>query len=188
MRRTIVSLALFFVLTAFSVSAEPIAPPAIPTRYSEQIQTISLQYGLNPRFVQAVVWKESRFVATARGKHGEIGLMQLKMDTIRDWAKAHKRPVPSAASVYDPELNLHIGVWRLDQALRHWEGYDNQLQLALFEYNAGRRAILRRLAHCGGDIRLLLQSYSSGAYAAEILDKYGEYSRLDETATEVAQF
>jgi len=188
MRKTIVSLVLILVLTAFSVSAEPVAPPAIPTRYSEQIQTISLQYGLNPRFVQAVIWKESRFVATARGKHGEIGLMQLKMDTIRDWAKAHKRSVPSAASVYDPELNLHIGIWRLDQALRHWEGYPEQVQLALFEYNAGRKSILRRLAHCGGDIHLLLQTYRSGSYAAQILDKYAEYSRLEETAIEIAQF
>lgn len=188
MRRTIVSLALFFVLTAFSVSALPIAPAAIPTRYSEQIQTISLQYGLNPRFVQAVVWRESRFVATARGKHGEIGLMQLKMDTVRDWAKAHKRGVPSVASVYDPELNLHIGIWRLDQALRHWEGHPEQVRLALFEYNAGRKAVLRRLAHCNGDIQLLLQTYSSGDYVAKILDKYAEYSRLDETAIEIAQF
>lgn len=188
MRTCFATLVLFFVLTSFSVSAAPAAPTAVPSKYSDRIQTISLQFGLNPRFVQAVIWRESRFDASATGKHGEIGLMQLKMDTVRDWAKAHKRGVPSAASVYDPELNLHIGIWRLDQALRHWEGHPEQVRLALFEYNAGRKAILRRLAHCNGDIQLLLQTYSSGDYVAKILDKYAEYSRLDETAIEIAQF
>jgi len=188
MRVTIISLVLFFILTAFSVSAEPVAPAAVPTRYSDRIESVSLQYGLNPRFVQAVIWRESRFKASATGKKGEIGLMQLKMDTIRDWAKAHRRRVPSSESVYDPELNLHIGIWRLDQALRHWEGHPEQIRLALFEYNAGRKATLRRLAHCGGDTRLLLRTYDSGTYAEKILDKYAEYSRLDEAVVEMAQF
>lgn len=195
MRISFVSLVLSFVMTSFSVSAAPSAPSAvpsrysaIPSRYSDQIQTVSLQYGLNPRFVQAVIWRESRFNASAKGKNGEIGLMQLKMNTVRDWAKAHRRPVPSASSVYDPEMNLHIGIWRLDQALRHWEGYEDQIQLALFEYNAGRKAILRRLAHCGGDIPLLLRSYHAGSYATEILDKYAEYSSLDKPSMELAQF
>lgn len=188
MRTCFATLVLFFVLTSFSVSAAPAAPTAVPSKYSDRIQTISLQFGLNPRFVQAVIWRESRFDASATGKHGEIGLMQLRMNTVRDWARAHRRPVPTAESVYDPDLNLHIGIWRLDQALRHWEGYPEQIQLALFEYNAGRTAILRRLAHCGGDIALLLRSYRSGNYAAQILDKYAEYSRLDETAIEIAQF
>lgn len=187
MRGLLVSLILLVLTSSFSVSALPSAPTAVPSRYSDRIQTISLQYGLNPRFVQAVIWRESRYNALAHGKNGEIGLMQVKMTTVRDWAKAHRRSVPSAASVYDAELNLHIGIWRLDQALKHWEGYENQLELALFEYNAGRRAVLRRLAHCNGDIQLLLQSYSSGDYASQILDKYEEYSRLDGAGMEVAQ-
>ena len=179
---------LVFSLTSFSTSASSSVPTAVPSKYSAQIESIALQYGLNPRFVQAVIWKESRFNALARGKMGEIGLMQLRMTTVRDWAKAHRRPAPAAETVFDPDVNLHIGIWRLDQALRHWEGYEDQIQLALFEYNAGRTAILRRLAHCGGDVSLLLRTYASGKYAALILDKYEEYSLLGEAEMELAQF
>ena len=176
-----------FLFAVMSFAAEP-TMTAVPGKFSEQIEAISLQYGLNPRFVQAVVWRESRFNEYARGSHGEIGLMQLKMSTVRDWAKAHKRCIPATSSIYDAEVNLHIGIWRLDQAMKNWEGYPDQVSLALFEYNAGRTAILRRLAHCGGDVSLLINSYQSGNYASEILEKYKEYSRLDETELEIAQF
>ena len=189
MRCFFMSVVLLFVLT-FTASAAPSnsAPTAVPTKYSDKIEKISLQYGLNPRFVQAVIWRESRFKASARGKHGEIGLMQLKMDVVRDWAKAHRRPAPSAETVFDPDVNLHIGIWHLDRALRHWEGHPDQVKLALFEYNSGRKAILRRMAHCDGDVQLLLDTYTSGDYAVAIVEKYVEYSNLDKPETELAQF
>ena len=187
MRSTILLIGLFLTAVVFPASAVSPVPSAVPGKYSEQIEKISLQYGINPRFVQALIWRESRFNASAHGSHGEIGLMQLKMSVVRDWAKAHHRKTPSEKSVYDPELNLHIGIWHLDQALKHWEGYADQANLALFEYNAGRTAILRRLANCEGDVSLLLRAYSSGDYAEEILEKYGEYSSLDEHGLELAQ-
>ena len=188
MRCFFAAVVLLFVLTA-SVSATPSSSTttAIPGKYSDRIETIALQYGLNPRFVQAVIWRESRFNASARGKFGEIGLMQLRMSTVRDWAKAHHRSAPSAETVFDPDVNLHIGIWRLDQALRHWEGYPDQVQLALFEYNAGRKSILRKLAHCNGDVQLLLRTYGSGDYASRIVAKYVEYSNLDVSEAELAQ-
>lgn len=188
MHRIFVLAVLFFVSSSFSVMAATPVPSAVPGKYSSLIEKISLQYGLNPRFVQAVVWRESNFKSNAHGAHGEIGLMQLKMSTVRDWAKAHKRGVPSQASLYDAEVNLHIGIWRLDKALKNWEGYPDQVSLALFEYNAGRTAILRRLAHCNGDVSQLLQTYQSGDYAFQILEKYGEYSRVGEPELDIAQF
>lgn len=186
-RLAIILFGLFLLVAASTVSADSPVPSAVPGKHSELIESIALQYGFNPRFVQALIWRESRFNAAAHGSHGEIGLMQLKMSVVRDWAKAHKRSVPAAESVYDMELNLHIGLWRLDQAMKHWEGYEEQVSLALFEYNAGRTSILRRLAHCGGDVSLLLRSYSSGDYAADILEKYAEFSRLDVPKHELAQ-
>lgn len=176
-----------FLFAVMSFAAEP-TMTAVPGKFSEQIEAISLQYGLNPRFVQAVVWRESRFNEYAHGSHGEIGLMQLKMSTVRDWAKAHKRCMPAVSSLYDPEVNLHIGIWRLDKALKNWEGYADQVSLALFEYNAGRTSILRKLAHCEGDVSRLVNSYQSGDYASAILEKYKEYSSLDETELQIAQF
>ena len=151
---------------------------AVPGKYSHAIQRISLNYGINPRFVQALIWRESRFSANATGAHGEIGLMQIKMETARDWAKKHNRPVPFRDQVYGVELNLSIGIWHLDQAMRNWEGYPDQAKLSLLEYNVGRTALLRCLAHHDGDVEALLHAYRSHSYPDDILAKFVEYSRM----------
>lgn len=140
--------------------------------YDPMIERISAEYGLKATFIQALIWQESRFKARATGSVGEIGLMQVRMSTVRDWAKAHKRRVPSKRMVYNTELNLRIGIWRIDQALRNWEGYPEQVLLALCEYNAGRTAVLRSLAHYDGDVGKMLRYSKSGKYAREVASTF----------------
>ena len=176
---------LFFCLVLACSAAEEVF--VRPVQFDELIEKISREYQLNPLFVHAMIWRESRFDARAKGTAGEIGLMQVRMGTVKDWAKAHKCKVPAASSVYDPELNLRIGIWRLDQALRNWEGYPDQTFLALYEYNAGRKAILRALAHCDGEVPHLMNSMrQSAAYARQITAKFEEYVREQEGLRELA--
>ena len=54
------------------------------------IRAAALRYGLEPALVKAVVWQESRFIPRARGRAGEIGLMQLMENTAQEWADAEK--------------------------------------------------------------------------------------------------
>lgn len=145
--------------------------------YDPLIEKISAEYGLKATFIQAMIWKESRFKARATGSVGEIGLMQLRMATVRDWAKAHKRPVPPKHLVYNTELNLRIGIWRIDQALKNWEGYPEQIMLALCEYNAGRSAVLRSLAHYDGDVSRMLKYSKAGRYAREVASTFETLAR-----------
>ena len=185
-RPWILAAALLFSLVLSCPAAEEVF--VRPVQFDDLIEKISAEYELNPLFVQAMIWRESRFNARAKGSAGEIGLMQVRMCTVEDWAKAHRRKVPAASAVYDPELNLRIGIWRLDQALRNWEGYPDQTFLALYEYNAGRKSVLRALAHCDGEAPKLMNSlHQSAAYAKQITAKFEEYVREQEDLCEVAK-
>lgn len=108
------------------------------TRYSKEIAAAAAKHGIPPELVRAVVYQESRFNPSARGRKGEYGLMQvLPKGAVADWAKYHKRPIPKPAELCDPELNLEIGCWYLGLALRRWQGYSDNIELALAQYNAG---------------------------------------------------
>ena len=52
------------------------------------IQAAAQRYGVEPALIKAVVWRESKFHAEARGRAGEIGLMQLREETAQEWADA----------------------------------------------------------------------------------------------------
>ena len=47
------------------------------TRYADEIRVAANRNGLDPQFVRAVVFQESRFDPFARGSKGEVGLMQV---------------------------------------------------------------------------------------------------------------
>ena len=108
------------------------------TRYSKEIAEAAARHGIPAQLVRAVVFQESRFDPTARGKKGEYGLMQLlPSGAVADWAKYRKQHVPSAEELLKPELNLEIGCWYLGKALRRWQDYSDSVELALAQYNAG---------------------------------------------------
>lgn len=108
------------------------------TRYDRIIVQSAVRNGIDPCLLKAVIWKESRFNANARGTKGEIGLMQVMPQTcVKDWATNFGRPVPSNAVLSDPSLNIEIGSWYLGQCIKHWRDYDDCTILALCEYNAG---------------------------------------------------
>src|SRR5258708_18248531 len=46
------------------------------------------RYGVDPALVKAVVWRESRFHPQARGRVGELGLMQIREEAAQEWADA----------------------------------------------------------------------------------------------------
>ena len=61
-------------------------------RYDPLILAASQRYGVDPALVKAVIWRESRFKAGARGRVGEIGLMQIREPAAYEWAAAENKP------------------------------------------------------------------------------------------------
>jgi len=101
------------------------------------------EYGVAPALIKAVIWRESRFNPGAKGKAGEIGLMQIRAPAAQEWADALKIPAFRHYHLYDPQKNTRAGTWYLSKLLKRYEGTDNPIPYALADYNAGRRNVLR---------------------------------------------
>jgi soluble lytic murein transglycosylase len=113
------------------------------------ILAAAAQYGVDPALVKAVVWRESRFNPNARGRKGEIGLMQIMKDTAEDWAKAEHMPFFLHVQLFDPARNTQAGAWYLRKLLRRYPQTDNPVPYALADYNAGRSHALRWMKGAG---------------------------------------
>lgn len=120
-------------------SVEAIAPPApAPVAFVEaghdavrrEIAVAAAAYALDPKLVEAVAWRESRFKPTARSPKGAVGVMQLMPATARDLGVD-----PS-----DMAQNVRGGAMYLRQMLTRFGG---DVKLALAAYNAGPGAVLK---------------------------------------------
>ena len=149
------------------------------TRYDPYIKHAAYRNHIDPALVKALIWQESRFDRNAKGLKGEIGLMQVMRNyAVTDWAKVHRRPVPSRGALYDPELNIEIGSWYLARALRRYHAYRNAVALALCEYNAGaRRAADWKPQELSGNVIDRISIPSTKAYVKAILSRYEYYKR-----------
>src|SRR2546428_11154049 len=52
------------------------------------IHAAAQRYGVDAALIKAVVWRESRFDPSVRGRAQEIGLMQLQEAAAQEWAEA----------------------------------------------------------------------------------------------------
>jgi hypothetical protein len=128
-----------------------------PNLTEEQAETIaaailrsSIQNGVDPRLVVAVIACESSFRPDAVGKKGEIGLGQLKPETAAGLG----------VDPYDPVQNIDGCVRYLRQQLDRF----GSLELALAAYNAGPNAISK----AGG----IPQNGITPKYVQKVLDLY----------------
>jgi endonuclease YncB( thermonuclease family) len=92
------------------------------------IAKVSLQYGVDPVLVRAVVRQESNWDPRATSNKGARGLMQLMPPTAGDYG------VTDPDTLYDPQTNLQTGIQHLKRLLGKYPGDE---QMALAAYNAG---------------------------------------------------
>ena len=128
----ILSHALAPVANANSPEAEVI-PADIPTSGDKNLDLIIFhageREGVDPRFIHAVIWQESRYDITARSHAGAQGLMQLMPDTAKRFG---------CSDPDDPADNIKAGTKYLGWLLKRFSG---NVQLALAGYNAGEGAV-----------------------------------------------
>ncbi|MDX6612337.1 MAG: hypothetical protein QOD75_1523 [Blastocatellia bacterium] len=85
--------------------------------------------GLDPRFVHAVIWQESKYKPQALSHVGAQGLMQLMPATAKRFGCDHAN---------DPTENVEAGTKYLSWLLKRFNG---DISLALAGYNAGEGAV-----------------------------------------------
>lgn len=149
------------------------------TRFAEEIQTAAHRHGLDPQLVRAVVFQESRFDPFARGRSGEVGLMQVHPSgAAAEWGRVNKREVPDVNALYDPAVNLEVGCWYLARGMRKYAEYAKALDLALACYNAGeRRSEKWKPREKDGDVIDRITISSTKIYVTKILERYRKYQK-----------
>jgi soluble lytic murein transglycosylase-like protein len=127
---------LMFGTKSKSAAAETIDAPAAKgapeTTLRHRIAAHAKAAGLPAELAEAVVRHESRFNPKARGRHGEIGLMQIKPQTARGLGYRG-----TAAGLYDVETNLKWGMAYLAGAYKLAGG---DTCGTILRYNAGHGA------------------------------------------------
>ncbi|WP_157019353.1 lytic transglycosylase domain-containing protein [Mesorhizobium xinjiangense] len=100
--------------------------------YSDLIARYATSYGVPVQLAHAVVSVESNFKPNARGRAGEVGLMQIKPATARMMGYTG-----SVEGLYDPETNIKYGMKYLAKA---HELADGSTCGTILKYNAGHGA------------------------------------------------
>jgi soluble lytic murein transglycosylase len=114
-------------------------------RFDADIVAAANRYQIDAALVKAVVWRESRFDPDARGRAGELGLMQIRAAAAGEWAKAEHLPAFEHRACLDPATNTLAGAWYLKKLLLRYHDTDNPAAYALADYNAGRGNVLKWL-------------------------------------------
>lgn len=112
-------------------------------RFDKLIAAAASRYQLEPGLVKAVIWRESRFNPGARGRAGELGLMQIREAAAIEWAGAEHLKGFDHAACLDPATNILSGAWYLKKALGRYPRADDPTPFALADYNAGRGNVLK---------------------------------------------
>ncbi|MCX6887166.1 MAG: lytic transglycosylase domain-containing protein [Verrucomicrobia bacterium] len=109
----------------------------------EPIRAAANRYRIDPALIKAIVWKESRFHPEARGRVGELGLMQLREDAAFEWADAERVGGFGHTHCLDPRTNTLAGTFYLVRLLKRYVRTDDPVPYALADYNAGRANVLK---------------------------------------------
>jgi soluble lytic murein transglycosylase-like protein len=108
-------------------------PADIPTSGDKDLDRIifevSENQGVDPRFIHAVIWQESKYETHARSHAGAQGLMQLMPATAKRFGCEHPD---------DPEENITAGTKYMKWLLKRFSG---NVELALAGYNAGEGSV-----------------------------------------------
>ncbi len=109
-----------------------------PLKYWDLIRKYSVQRGLDPYLIAALMAQESTFVADVRSAANAYGLTQLRPATARHYARTLRLRY-SKALLTSPEANINIGTAYFADKVRQFGSVD----LALASYNAGEQPVYR---------------------------------------------
>lgn len=151
-------------------------------RFDREILRAAAQYGVDPALVKAVVWRESRFDPNARGRSGEVGLMQIRELAAVDWSSSQGVIGFEMAQLQDPATNILAGTWYLARLLKRYEQTDDPVPYALADYNAGRANVRRWIKTGGAETNSAVFMNQIGfpathKYVRTVMDRRRRYER-----------
>jgi hypothetical protein len=103
------------------------------TMIKSRLRTVARELGLAPRLALSMAQVESGFDHRAVSPRGAIGVLQI----MPSLASAHFEVDPEM--LFDPEINIRIGLIHMKYLLERFEG---NIDLSLAAYNAGVRRVM----------------------------------------------
>jgi soluble lytic murein transglycosylase len=119
--------------------ADRLAPAAsaqslvYPPAFRASICKAAAQFGVDPLWLHAIIWQESRYDAAAQSAAAARGLMQFIPDTA--YAVANEAGVSNLTldRLYDPEVSIRLGAYYWSTLMAEFKSPE----LALAAYNGG---------------------------------------------------
>ncbi|CAN5814870.1 lytic transglycosylase domain-containing protein [soil metagenome] len=142
-----------------------------PLRYEAAIREASEENGLEPTFVAAVIYTESRFRPDVESHQQAYGLMQLLPQS----AHYIQRKSGIEGDFHDPKVNIQLGTWFLGYLDDRYEG-DERLMLAA--YNSGEGSVDAWTSEEGFDIEKDIPYKETREYVDRALETRQTYEEL----------
>ena len=152
-----------------------------PIEHDEYIDKYSKEFDLDPWLVLSVIWVESKFDNTATSSKDARGLMQVTPKTGK-WASENlELDDYEDELLYDPQTNIRIGSWYLDNLRTEFDG---NLELVLAAYNGGSGNVTKWLEdEKYSDDGKTLKDIPFGEtknYVMKVFNTYDKYKNLYE--------
>jgi soluble lytic murein transglycosylase len=110
-----------------------------PLVYDDAIRAEAVAHRVDPALVAALIHQESSFNPRATSRAGAVGLMQVLPSVGASIAKAQGIASYERVLLYQPDVNVRLGMTHLDAMLRQYP----HLEYALAAYNAGGAPVRR---------------------------------------------
>ena len=151
-----------------------------PPAYHEWVSQAGGKYEVDPFLVLGLIRQESAFEEEALSPAEAMGLMQLIPDTgEKTFHKIRKEGTFSKRELYDPEINIDLGVFHLSELLNKNDG---DLVKVLIGYNAGMQKTLqwqKKFKDQKGEEFIEMIPYAETRnYVKKVLRNYFNYQRI----------
>lgn len=179
--RTIITLIILLLVVRGGIKygTEYVEKIMYPIEYKKYVDKYSEEYNLDPFLVLSIIKVESKFDEKATSNKDARGLMQVTPKT-GEWA-AEKIGIEGFESeqLYDPETNIKIGCWYLDNLRTQ---FDSNLQLIVAAYNGGSGNVTKWLADSeysdDGKILKKIPFEETENYVTRVFSSYEKYKKI----------
>ena len=169
----------FFSLDSdYSMESRVLMGMLYPTAFSDVVCREAQAAGVNPLWLYAIIWQESRYDPDARSGASARGLMQFIPETATRIAQKIGLVAFQLDDLYQPEISIRLGA-------HYWAELMDTLgdpELALAAYNGGERNVERWRAKSNlRDIESFVSDIGfvqTKAYVREIFALYAKYAHL----------
>jgi soluble lytic murein transglycosylase len=137
-----IGLVVVAVVLALPLARKAVNELGLPLQYQDVIRAQAAEKHLDPAFIAAVIYAETKFDPRTSSA-GAVGLMQILPETARFLARRSGATTFTTSDLNDPAINIAYGSYLLRYLLDHYHG--NKVE-AVAAYNAGPTNVDRWVA------------------------------------------